>query len=284
MIPVIYESYNIARQPLLFGDQVMLKEMLDRLPGAEMAVGFVNGVGQQTGHAEGAVITIPLHHNEQYMSNLNADIHKLKWVIIIMTANEFGSDAYRELKHPNMKIWLQTPKQSDAADRFIPIGYPTEVKRTKSKKQYDWFFSGQVNHAKRQECVEQLRQMDGGKLVETGGFWQGLEHPDYINLMAQSKLVPCPSGPETPDTFRLYEALEMGCVPVVDSPWYWEKIFGPDHPIPVVNDWVLFKYQINNYLADYDKLKAKIDAWWSDYKFQLESNLINDIKELRSKV
>ena len=30
-------------------------------------------------------------------------------------------------------------------------------------------------------------------------------------------MIPCPSGPATPDSFRLWEALEAGCVPIADG-------------------------------------------------------------------
>jgi hypothetical protein len=36
-------------------------------------------------------------------------------------------------------------------------------------KELDWFFAGQVNHDSRRECVETLRGLSDGKLVETGG-------------------------------------------------------------------------------------------------------------------
>lgn len=268
-IPVIYESYNIARPPLLFGDQVMMKDLLDR-PEFDTTVGI-------NSRFEGAIVSLPLHHNEQYMDNLNADISKLKWVLLILTANEFGSDAYKKIEHPNMKIWLQTPKESDEADKFLPLGYPTKVSPKGLSKKYDWFFSGQVNNPDREACYKQLERMEGGKLVRTAGFWQGFEHPEYIKYMAQAKIIPCPSGPETPDTFRLYEALELGCIPVVDNPWYWGKLFGK-HPIPTVKSWEDLPSVIEN-PPNFD-----ISFWWERFKEQLVHNLFEDIAELRSRV
>ena len=35
----------------------------------------------------------------------------------------------------------------------------------------------------------------------------------YINVLLDSRFVPCPGG-MNPETFRLYEALECGCIPL----------------------------------------------------------------------
>jgi predicted aldo/keto reductase-like oxidoreductase len=51
--------------------------------------------------------------------------------------------------------------------------------------------------------------MLGGQCVETDGFGKEiLDYETYMTRMAQAKIVPCPSGIETPDNFRLYEALD----------------------------------------------------------------------------
>lgn len=274
MIPVCYQSYNVARQPLLFGDQVMMKDIFDSHAEFYITTGINN-------RFDGAVVTMPLHQNELYIDNLNADLSKLKWVLLILTANEFGSDAYKDIKHPNMKIWLQTPKQSDEADRFLPLGYPTEIKPKRVKKKYQWFFSGQITNPVREQCVEVLRELKDGKLIETAGFWQGVEHSEYIKLMAQSRVIPCPSGPATPDTFRLYEALELGCIPIVDSSWYWYKLFGMP-PFPILENWNNLPIVMST-IQNNERFAKTIFDWWGNFKDELIKNLFADIKELENK-
>jgi hypothetical protein len=56
-----------------------------------------------------------------------------------------------------------------------------------------------------------------GTFIPTKGFTQGDPHDLYYRQMADAKVAPAPSGPETPDSFRLFEALESGCVPIADT-------------------------------------------------------------------
>lgn len=275
-IPVAYVSYNIAREPLLFGDQVMMKDIFDNHNEFEITKGL-------NSRLEGAIVSMALFQNELYIENLNADIAKLKWVIIILTANEFGSEAYKKIKHPNMKIWLQTPKQSDQADRFLPLGYPTQITRKAYDKKYDWYFAGQVTNPHRVACVKVLEKIPNGRLLKTPGFGLGYEFGEYIKYMGESKIAPCPSGPATPDTYRVYEALESGCIPIVDSPWYWEKVL-QTLELPMLNDWSELPRLMKFELDKWHVVSEDISNWWKNFKGDIYTNLINDIKELRSAI
>jgi len=274
MIDVIYESYNIARQPILFGDQVMLRTLFFNTPAFKSHVSFM-GLNSKV---KGAIVNLSLFHNEEYIDLLNADLRRLDWVLLVLTSNEFGSDAYKQIKHPNMKIWLQTPKKSDKADLFLPIGFPTEIFPIEAEKKHMWMFAGQVTNDVRRECVKVLKKMPTkGLIIETQGFNQGLPHEDYLRAMAESEYIICPSGPATPDTYRVYEALELERTPIVDSPWYWNKVFGKN-PLPKVEKW--------NELPDLvlsDKIHAEVRDWWKQYKLKLDKHLSDDIAELRGK-
>lgn len=275
MISVIYESYNIARSPLLFGDQIMMRAIYEKN-------GFDIIVGKRE-NLEGAIFNISLYHNEEYIDQLNADISKLKWVILVLTSNEFGSDYYKKIKHPNKKIWLQTPKRSDEADKFLPIGCPGNLNQSVDTKEYDWVFMGQVTNDTRVACVEQLEKMNNGKLIKTQGFSQGLVHEDYVNEMAKAKFAICPSGPATPDTFRVYEALELGLIPIVDTMWYWEKL-GLSHIVNIVDEWSELPKIFPALFANYDVLKKSTIQKWQEYKDDLEQDLLFDIKNLRNRI
>ena len=58
-------------------------------------------------------------------------------------------------------------------------------------------------------------------------------------IYSNTKFAPCPFGYVNPDTFRIMESLESGCIPIVlkfRSLDYYQNIFG-DHPFILVNDW-----------------------------------------------
>ena len=60
----------------------------------------------------------------------------------------------------------------------------------------------------------------------TDGFSQGLDTDEYFELLNNSKLCLCPQGAHSPETFRLFEALSVGTIPIVDKLpklWYYEN-------------------------------------------------------------
>ena len=64
-----------------------------------------------------------------------------------------------------------------------------------------------------------------------------------------SWFAPCPFGYINPDTFRIMEVLEAGCIPIVQKmPFidYYKYIFG-DHPFIVIKNWKEINKIISNY-------------------------------------
>ena len=102
----------------------------------------------------------------------------------------------------------------------IPLGYhwrPSEA-RTKSKDLL-WSFIG-AEYGKRKEKLQAFKGMEPSKCV----FLAGWDSPDklgereVVETLQRSLCVPCPGGVNY-ETFRLYEALEAGAVPVLIEEW-----------------------------------------------------------------
>ena len=55
-----------------------------------------------------------------------------------------------------------------------------------------------------------------------------------IKKMARAKTVPAPRGAVSPDSFRFYEALELGAVPITEDEKFWHSLFD-DFAIPIVS-------------------------------------------------
>lgn len=238
----------------------------------------------------GTVFIFPAGLCRGEIEQINALIAQYPSVLVIATSDEERSFPVQLLKHTNMKLWLQYARLNDHADRFFPLGYTHEAPRYAkglALRHLNWFFSGQVTHSRREECVQQLRLLTGGILNETKGFAQGLPAADYFNLMSQSKIVPCPSGPCSVDSFRLYEALECGCVPIVDNctpgrddTGIWQKLFGQSFPMPQVNDWTMLPTIMNEELHAWPANAEKYSAWWKEVKLNLVKNMEADLNEL----
>lgn len=228
-----------------------------------------------------AVFVIHGDHEKTKVSQVLEDVQKFKhpFCIIIGESGEFPAFL---LKPYCTQVWEQSPDPNGMGSRGLILGYPPDCPSLLSghdvlavDKKYNWFFAGQVTHNHRQKCVEQLRTLKNGFLLETPGFWQGLSRPEYYATLAQSKIVPCPSGPETPDTFRIWEALEAGCVPIVDMMCpkreingFWNKVL-QSPPFPIIQDWSDLPQFINSELFNWPHNRDKLFHWWMMYKMSL---------------
>lgn len=241
-----------------FWDQTLLKELLEGLPDTEREVVVAPGT-----------INTPQEVNEV--------LSQYPKVLVIVTSDEENSFDISQLQHPDMIVYLTYPnlEKHKNVDRFLPIGYPPmEVSKFEDKK-LPWFFAGQINHKSRENLARILRGMPLGELVETEGFAQGLDKTNYYQLMRYASVVPCPGGPQSPDSFRLYEALELGAIPIPDHPEFWRLLFG-EVPFPVLENWQTLPDLVEN-LKDRPEVNNYCFAWWQRIKRQMRYNLEDDL-------
>lgn len=284
-IPVVWTSYH---QPAIinrgYWDQALLEEFLE---GYDHRASFGNIKG-------GAVVIVNGRTHVEDIARLNKDISKLTWCLFIVTGDEEGLFPITEIKHERLKAWVQLPRVTKHDHVYkLPNGYrPTTRQILRQiglqERSLDWFFAGQINHGRRSQCRDILGQMTGGELVETHSFGdEKLNYTAYLTKLAGSKVAPCPSGVESPDNFRLYEALEAGCIPVVDAystnnpvPGFWKYLLGDDIPFPVISEWTVFPSVLRQLLKDYPNNANKVFAWWLLRKSDIKHRLEEDIKEL----
>jgi hypothetical protein len=220
------------------------------------------------------------------------DIASYKWVVVIGIADEESLFPYDKIQHPNMKLWIQSPIPSiHKADRFHLFGYMWDCKKYAAivPKTLDWFFAGQVTHARRHDLAIELRGMSNGRLIETYGFAQGLSPKEYFDLMNCAKVIPCPTGPCCPDSFRFSETLESGGIPIVDEKpsWnksypagFWNIMFPQGQPFPVIDNWERLPGIMQEILANYSTIQPGVAQWWKEYKNSYFSWLGKDLKAL----
>lgn len=257
------------------------------------------GSTQEVPPGEGAIVIINGRTHVEDTSKITHDIFSLRWCLFIDTGDEEANFPWREVKHPLMRVWMMLPRMNQHDDTHfkLPNGYRPTTREVLAKlpsrpRKFDMFFAGQVNHPRREECVTVLEQYlpvyPDSVLVKTDGFGKEiLPYSEYLDLMSQSKLVMCPSGIESPDNFRLYEALEAGCLPVVDAfstkfqtHGFWRYLFGDDIPFPIVSYWDKLPDILPQLLAEWPERSAKCYAWWQQKKREIKWQLIDDVKEL----
>jgi len=162
---------------------------------------------------------------------------------------------------------------------FFPLGYKSGFTRAgqprpANMRKHMWSFAGDPNKSTRAEMLVSMQKVGGGHLHCTSGFGaaDSLSTDAYRALMDESVFVPCPVGWMALETFRAYEALEAGCIPIVERrPGldYYTDLLGP-HPIPTVTSWDEAARLIARLDADeVEALRAKCWSWWQDYKAKL---------------
>lgn len=304
MTDVVWLSYHqpevIARG---YWDQGLLEDIFKQgnYEHHDGFAAFANNVKRDNpkGEVPGAIVIINGRTHVEDADKINADIAALPWVVFIDTGDEEASFHWREVKHPLMRVWVMMPRMNEHNDAHykLPNGYrPTTRAVLKSigyqEKRFDWVFIGQVNHDRRKQCVEAAKDLSNGYLITTDKFGDeagGEPYGNYLAAMANSKIALCPSGIESPDNFRLYEALEAGCLPIVDAfstkhqaPGFWQYLLGEDIPFPIVDYWDKLPELLPQLLRDWPENANRAFAWWQLKKREIKLRLEDDVRELRT--
>jgi hypothetical protein len=158
-------------------------------------------------------------------------------------------------------------------------------KKNFGPREFDWSFMGQITHTRRHTCALAAKDIPYGKFLATPGFSQGASREEYYDVMTRSKLVLCPSGPCTPDSFRFAEALEAGCIPIVDGltpdryypRGYWTYVLGMDLPFPLIYEWSTLPHVIEFWLKHWKANAAACGSWWVHQKAEWVKQLREDL-------
>jgi hypothetical protein len=295
-IPVIWHEGSLdGDKRSHYGNTGLLNEMFDAMEDYN----FIHGSTFQESpkDSRGAVVVVHGGHETGRENEILGDVNTLKWTVIIVFGDEEGTFNTQMLQAPNRKLWQQTPipGKHDFCDRFLICGYPCDTQRELKKlentqKTVDWFFSGQISHSRRHLCAQFMQNVPNGIFNRTAGFNQGLARSEYFSQMAKAKIVPCPGGPATPDTIRLAEALESGCIPIADdvpgtrarySRSYWRYVLKQEPPFPILTDWAEAPSIVAKEIAAFPERITKVQAWWKEYKRSMQDWLRSDIEELR---
>ena len=165
--------------------------------------------------------------------------------------------------------------------KCIPIGYKSGVKNiSKENRKYKWAFTGTPHKSSRQDLLYQFSDIKPYFCHKTQKFDVKTISVNEMNeVLSLTEFIPCPNGFFHPETYRLYEALESGCIPIVESAYnYYDRIF-PNNPFIKINKWIEAKEILNNWNKEKINLKSKeCKLWWESYKKKIQDS----IKEVAS--
>jgi len=214
---------------------------------------------------------------------LRTYLNVLESGVVILTSEEDAFFDWKAAIPDHFKVWTMyyTADRHEIKERLL-LGPPSRIKdyklNTHLPKKYLWSFIGQNQNPFRNQCIEALKQMEGGYLKVTpdfGGQTDGMEYQEYLDIMCQSKYVICPAGSMCVDSFRLYEAMETGAIPITDarSPrdhkdfHFFNEVY-PQHKLITVNYWKKEALEVILGMPNNNN-------WWLQYKKELEQKLIN---------
>ena len=104
----------------------------------------------------------------------------------------------------------------------------------------------------------------------TNGFMKGYSKTEYKNYLLQTKILLCPSGFVSPETFRLFEGLNAGCV-VISERLPKLEVYN-DVPVIQIDSWKKGMIIAEELLSKPDLLeKIQNDGiiWWANNCFYL---------------
>lgn len=127
-------------------------------------------------------------------------------------------------------------------------------------------------------------------LIPSDGFGKGLNISLYSATMESSVFAPCPAG-NSPETIRLYDALELGCIPVslkhefIFSDQALSE-FGPP-PFAFLNSWdelpKFLEEMRGRLISNVDEIQdwqTKCLFWWTNFKNSFQQKVASRIDSI----
>ena len=165
--------------------------------------------------------------------------------------------------------------------KCIPIGYKSGVLyKNKGNRKYKWAFTGTPHKTSRHDLLFQFSNIEPFFCHKTEKFnLKNISVDEMNDVLSSTEFIPCPYGFFHPETYRLYEALECGCIPIVESAYkYYERLF-PNNPFITINKWEDAKPMIQGW--DKDQIKKKSEEcsyWWNKQKSDMQDFIKDKIK------
>ena len=163
----------------------------------------------------------------------------------------------------------------------LPIGYKsgTFFEKQEIERKYKWAFIGTPHKSSRHDLLFQLSTIKPSYCYKTKKFNDKIMEINEMNeILSSTEFIPCPSGFVHPETYRLYESLECGCIPIVENAYkYYDRLF-PNNPFLKVDKWIEAKAVIEKWGRPQIKYKREeCEVWWKQHKNQLQEFIKNKI-------
>ena len=165
--------------------------------------------------------------------------------------------------------------------KCIPLGYKSGiVNKFISDRKYKWAFTGTPHKTSRHDLLFQFSNIEPFFCHKTEKFdGKNISVDEMSDILSSTEFIPCPYGFFHPETYRVFEALECGCIPIVESAYdYYERVF-PNNPFIKINTWKEAKPILEGWNKDQIKKKSEeCVSWWIKQKSDLQDFIKDKIK------
>jgi hypothetical protein len=252
----------------------------------------------------------------EYLSRLKTGVDKNVGVIHIGDEHAIAPlDIYEEASFVYRNYWRPEMKDYPHCS-YLPLGLncPSDAFAPKPirDRSFRWSFAGQAR-ATRQAMVNSVANREDGHLILNETFNSGLNKKDYANLLCDTQIVLCPRGWSSVESYRVYEALEAGAIPLVEDdggwglfrehsrlealytaskagprywynvgkrmiqPSYWLSAYGAEFPCPRIYRWENLDTVMQR--IDPVRMSSRIARWWDNTKVDVQKELTTTIQE-----
>ena len=164
--------------------------------------------------------------------------------------------------------------------KCIPIGYKSGInEKLKKNRKYKWAFTGTPHKSSRHDLLFQFSTIKPFFCHKTESFnTKIISVEEMSEVLSSTQFLPCPNGFFHPETYRLYEALQCGCIPIVEDAYnYYDRLF-PNNPFIKIGKWSEAKPLMNGWEENQIKKKQEdCINWWGNYKSDLQNFIKNKI-------
>jgi hypothetical protein len=165
----------------------------------------------------------------------------------------------------------------------IPLGYNTGFTAytdnpPSNQRKFIWACVSARWDQNRNNMAQAMSSVPNGNLYVAGHHGPRLTPAEMSKIYRDCIFVPCPRGAIIMDNFRVTEALEAGCIPIVERSDYWANMHGPDFPAIQIDNWAWVPNLIQQYLqnpTELDILRNRCYNWWTVKKNQVTEDVTN---------
>jgi hypothetical protein len=212
---------------------------------------------------------------------------------ILHFSDEYGNDPIHMYGWPEvtgvLRFYSRPDLPVDPKVLVIPLGYHWQFKGNRDAphastpnlpfRELTWSFAG-TDWKGRSKDLDILRAIEPHYLAwfQEWKDPKQLKEDEYIALLLNSKFVPCPRG-QNVETYRFYEALECGCIPLVlftpenDG---WIKIFKNQIPFLKLENWGHAAALLQHFSKNPEQMEQYRNAIlvsWANYKRSLKETI-----------